>query len=289
MRFQAPPECAYLPARPMLAKLSRIAADPRRYLTAARARALHQLKRWEHHLTPCFAPTAYFLQGQMDIHPTSRWYRPEFAQETGGFFLPGDPVERTITEFHTCDLVRRDMLILLLRTILERKIPGDLAEIGVYQGHTARLFHHYLPERPLHLFDTFSGFAEADMLSESKVTGLKVSAEFADTSVEMVLRRIAPRQPENIIVHAGFFPSTVPPGWEEKQFAFVHLDADLYEPILAGLHYFYPKLPVGGMIVVHDYNAWPGSRRAVTEFLVGKREMAIPLPDKSGSALIVKQ
>ena len=273
----------------MLHQLAKLVADPRRYLPAARAKMLHQLKRWEHHLTPCFAPTAYFLQGQMDIHPVSRWYRPEFAAETGGFFLPGDPVERKITDFHTCDLVRRDMLILLLRTILERKIPGDIVELGVYQGHTARLFHHYIPERPLHLFDTFSGFAETDMRSEAAVTGLQVAAEFADTSVEMVLRRIAPRQPENVIVHAGFFPGTVPAGWEEKRFAFVHLDADLYEPILAGLHYFYPKVPAGGMIVVHDYNAWPGSRRAVTEFLADKREIAIPLPDKSGSALIVKQ
>jgi O-methyltransferase len=225
----------------------------------------------------------------MDINPVSRWYSEDFVRTTGGFFLPGDPVERKITEFHACDLVRRDMLILFLRTILERKIPGDLAELGVYQGHTARLFHHYLPERPLHLFDTFSGFDEADMTSEAKVTGLKVAAEFADTSVEMVLKRIAPRQPENVVVHQGFFPGTIPSGWEEKQFAFVHVDADLYEPILAALRYFYPKVPAGGMIVVHDYNAWPGSRRAVTEFLADKKEPAIPLPDKSGSALIVKQ
>lgn len=272
----------------MLRQLAKLAANPVRYLPVARARMLHQCKRWEHHLAPWFARTAYYLQGQMDINPLSRWHRPEFARETGGFFLPGDPVERKITDFHTHDLVRRDMLILLLRTILERKIPGDLAELGVYQGHTARLFHHYIPERPLHLFDTFSGFAESDMLSESKVTGLKVAAEFADTSVATVLRRIAVRQPENVVVHAGFFPSTVPSGWEEKQFAFVHLDADLYEPILAGLRYFHPKIPAGGMLVVHDYNAWPGARRAVDEFFADKRERPIPMPDKSGSVVITK-
>ena len=273
----------------MIQKLTKLVAKPGLYLPVARERVLHQLKRWEHHLTPLFARTAYFLQGQMDIHPFSRWHRPEFIQATGGFFLPDDPVDRTITEFEPCDLVRRDMLILLLRTILERKVPGELADLGVYQGQTARLFHHYLPERPLHLFDTFTGFAESDVLSESKKTGLKVRPEFADTSVETVLRRVASRRPENVIIHAGFFPATVPANWQEKQFAFVHLDADLYEPILAGLQYFYPKVPTGGMIVVHDYNAWPGARRAVTEFLADKREPPIPLPDKSGSALIVKQ
>jgi O-methyltransferase len=124
---------------------------------------------------------------------------------------------------------------------------------------------------------------------EARVTGHRtVEAEFADTSVEAVRRYIAPRRPENVVIHAGFFPATVPADWKEKEFAFVHLDADLYEPVLAGLHYFYDKVPPGGMIVVHDYNAWPGARRAVDEFFTGKRELPTPMPDKSGSALIVK-
>ena len=273
----------------MIRQLIKLASKPGHYLPIARERFLHSLKRMEHRLTPGFARTAYFLQGQMDIHPVSRWYRPEFIAKTGGFFVAGDPVERTIAEFHADDLVRRDMLILLLRTILINKIPGDLAELGVYQGHTAKLFHHYLPERVLHLFDTFSGFAKEDVIAEAKITGLKPEqTEFTDTSVDGVLRRIAPSRQENIVIHEGFFPATVPADWEEKQFAFVHLDADLYEPVLAGLRYFYDRVPAGGMIVVHDYNAWPGSRRAVDEFFAGKRELPIPMPDKSGSALIVK-
>ena len=56
------------------------------------------------------------------------------------------------------DTVRRDMLVLLLRDLIERRVPGDMAELGVYKGLTARLIHHYAPERTLHLYDTFQGF-----------------------------------------------------------------------------------------------------------------------------------
>jgi len=70
---------------------------------------------------------------------------------------------------------------------------------------------------------------------------------------------------------------------------FVHLDADLYDPTLSGLRFFYPRLSKRGILLVHDYNAWPGARRAVDEFFSALPELPIPMPDKSGSALIVKQ
>ena len=39
------------------------------------------------------------------------------------------------------------MTILLLRSILERNIKGELAELGVWKGYTAKLIHCYVPER----------------------------------------------------------------------------------------------------------------------------------------------
>jgi hypothetical protein len=96
---------------------------------------------------PVFAKSAFFLQGQMDIHPKSRWHRVDFVARNGGFFRNDDPVARRIEPFHAYDLVRRDMLVLLVRSLLERQIAGDFAELGVYKGMTARLLHHYAPAR----------------------------------------------------------------------------------------------------------------------------------------------
>jgi hypothetical protein len=48
-------------------------------------------------------------------------------------------------------------------------------------------------------------------------------------------------------------------------------------------------MSVGGIIIVHDYNAWIGARQAVDDFFFDKSEIPVPMPDKSGSVLIVKQ
>jgi O-methyltransferase len=239
--------------------------------------------------TPLLKNTSFFMQGQMDISPRSRWYNKEFEQETGGFFPKNSRDGRKIFDLEPWDCTRRDMLILLLRTVIERDIKGDLAEVGVYKGNTARLIHHYLPERKLHLFDTFEGFTERSVTAEKENTSFATKGhKFSDTSLEGVKRYVA-QQNDNVHYYKGYFPDSIPPGFGASTFSFVSLDADLFEPTLEGLKFFYPRMSVNGLLVVHDYNAWIGARKAVDEFFLDKAEMPVPMPDKSGSALIIKQ
>lgn len=111
---------------------------------------------------------------------------------------------------------------------------------------------------------------------------------FTDTSVEGVKNHIAPLN-GNVKFYPGFFPHTIPEGFDNARFSFVHLDADLYEPVLDWLKYFYDRVIPGGYMLVNDYNAWIGERKVVIEFFKSKMEIPIPMPDKSGSALIQKQ
>jgi O-methyltransferase len=232
-----------------------------------------------------FSSSAFFLQGQMDIHPKSLWHNPAFVEATGGFFP--DKQKRAIKDLEPWDNTRRDMIILLLRTMIEHQTPGDFAEVGVYKGSTARLIHHYAPERCLHLFDTFEGFGPTLVMAEKTRTGHIVApSHFGDTNVEAVRRYIAPLN-ANVYLYKGLFPGSVPPALDSRRYSFVHLDVDLYESTLAGLQFFYPRMSPGGMILVHDYNAWPGARKAVDEFMRGRFPVPIPMPDKSGSALIL--
>src|SRR5690242_6429330 len=115
----------------MITKAVKLIRDPKRYWPAAIQIFRHKLKVAESKLAPRFANTAFFLQSQMDINPLSRWHRKEFIAQTGGYFVPGDARQRAIVDFDSWDLVRRDMLLLLLRAIVERNIPGDIAELGV--------------------------------------------------------------------------------------------------------------------------------------------------------------
>jgi O-methyltransferase len=127
-----------------------------------------------------------------------------------------------------------------------------------------------------------------DVSAEQRKTGLWATTEqFSDTDLESVRRFVAP-QNDNVRFYPGFFPASVPEELVRRPFALAHLDADLYEPTLAGLEFFYPRLASGGFLIVHDYNAWAGARQAVEDFMAGKPEVVLPMPDKSGSALIVK-
>ena len=232
---------------------------------------------------------SFFLEGQMDIHPKSLWHEPRFVAEFGGFQIPGEAHPRRIEKLVPWDGVRRDLLILLLRSMIVRGVPGALAELGVYQGATARLIHHYEPNRRLYLLDTFSGFGERSVAEESRYTGHPVEARtFSDTSMAEVLAAVGAVN-GNVTPVPGFFPDSVTEDLARESFAFVHVDADLYAPIHSGLEFFYPRLNPGGILVVHDYNAWPGARMAVDTFMADKPEVPLPMPDKSGSVVIVKQ
>jgi len=68
---------------------------------------------------------------------------------------------------------------------------------------------------------------------------------------------------------AGWIPqvfASVP----EQNWAFVHLDVTLYEPTLAALEYFYPRLSTGGVIVCDGSIFCPGAKRAWDEFCAGR-------------------
>jgi O-methyltransferase len=225
------------------------------------------------------------VQYVMDIDPTSWWSAKELTARFGGFHPPGE--QRTLMPSFPGDQVRTDMLTLLLREITVQAVPGAMAELGVHRGGSARLLHHYCPERKLFLFDTFSGFTDGDMAKESMRVGYNEKQQFADTDCASVLRTIAPRTPNAILV-PGWFPSSVTPEISHETFAFVHLDADLEEPTRSGLEFFWPRLNRGGFVVVHDYNAWPGARIAVDDFRRKQAVAAIPMPDKSGSIVLAK-
>lgn len=184
------------------------------------------------------------------------------------------------------DHVRLSSLELISYEINLKKLEGNVAELGVYKGKFARYINQYFPNRTLYLFDTFEGFNEADIAKEKQHNFSGGDQNFADTSVERVLQQMP--YPQQCKPFKGFFPESAKNVTD--QFVFVSLDADLYDPLYAGLHFFYPKLVHGGYIFVHDFNNdhYRGARKAVEEFCKEQRINYLPLPDSGGSAVIMK-
>jgi O-methyltransferase len=166
------------------------------------------------------------------------------------------------------------------------KIPGAFAEVGVYRGDSAAILHALDPERELHLFDTFTGFPASDLEGETGEAATYTTDHFADVDVENILKRFDDN--DKIHIHKGCFPETTV-GLEERRFAMVNLDADLYKPTKASLEFFYPRLSPGGVILIHDYNdKWPGIMKAVNEFVVNIPETIVLMPDTDVTVVIVK-
>ena len=148
------------------------------------------------------------------------------------------------------------------------KIAGEIAEVGVYRGGSARLICEVRGERALYLFDTFEGLPES-----RKVDALFQGGQYA-AHLEQVQAYLA-RFPE-IRYFKGMFPATSGPV-ADKRFSFVHLDVDLYQSTRDGLEFFYPRMNPGGIILIHDYLWAEGVRQAVDEFLAARPEPVLEL------------
>ena len=71
---------------------------------------------------------------------------------------------------------------------------------------------------------------------------------------------------------------------KDKTFSLVHIDVDLYEPTLASLAFFWPRISAGGMIVCDDYGfeSCPGARRAMDEFFAERGLSVVHLTTGQG-------
>jgi hypothetical protein len=160
-------------------------------------------------------------------------------------------------------------------------VEGDIAEVGVFRGGSAKLIAEAKGDRELHLFDSFTGLPE---LTEKDSASLFQPGQFLamEDEVRRYLSSFA-----NVFIHKGWFPGTARSVGSRK-FSFVHLDVDLFEPTRDALEFFYPRLSRGAVLVSHDYNYAAGVRRAFDEFFLDKPENVLEQPGGT-QCFIVKQ
>ncbi|MBI4986407.1 MAG: GSCFA domain-containing protein [Rhodocyclales bacterium] len=156
-------------------------------------------------------------------------------------------------------------------------LPGKRCECGVLRGFSALLMARLAAQRGvdpgLILIDSFEGLSAPtgeDAIEETAADGRVVKRQthqaghFA-TPIEYVRQVL--RDFPDIAILKGWVPEVFAQLPDER-YAFVHLDLDLYEPIKAGLEYFYPRMVPGGILVNDDYGStlFPGAGKAWREF-----------------------
>jgi O-methyltransferase len=87
---------------------------------------------------------------------------------------------------YTNEYVRLSQLDLAVHEIKTRNVRGEVAEVGVYQGHFSAILNRAFPDRKLYLFDTFEGFDGNQEQSDRQKHGLTYIRDFTDTSVGVV-------------------------------------------------------------------------------------------------------
>lgn len=142
-----------------------------------------------------------------------------------------------------------------------KNIEGDLAEVGVWKGGTAKIMREN-SDKPMYLFDTFEGLPDCmieEDLNHKQFPGICKAEESFVKELNL----------PNTTIVKGIFPETSSI-IKDKHFSFVHLDTDIYKSTLDGLEFFFPRMTKGGKIIIHDYPYHPGVRKAADEYLKDK-------------------
>ena len=170
-----------------------------------------------------------------------------------------------------------------VRYVDKHQIAGAFVECGVWRGGSslaAALMFAALGDvtRESHLFDTFEGMSaptEFDRRSRDAAPAaalLETSGRdekiWCVSSLEEVRANLAgagcPMDRTHLV--AGCVEDTIPAA-APAEIAILRLDTDWYESTRHELRHLYPRLAVGGVLIIDDYGAWEGARRAVDEFI----------------------
>lgn len=165
------------------------------------------------------------------------------------------------------------------------RVEGDLVEIGVCKGGSSMcmalssLRHENL--RHIHLYDTFAGMSKPckrDVKFSSNATANEVMQKWEQlqkeeynewcygslTEVKINMERT--KYPKELI-HYYLGDVTKDTPFIPEKIALLRIDVDFYEPTLAALEKFYPKLQKGGILIMDDFNCWVGAQKAWTEYV----------------------
>jgi hypothetical protein len=134
-------------------------------------------------------------------------------------------------------------------------------------------------DRDLYLFDTFEGMPQPTQLDKDfknrpaqRIFELtKKSPDASDwcaASIEDVRENmLSTKYPkEQIHFIQGKVESTIPDN-APKEISILRLDTDWFESTWHELIHLYPRLVVGGVLIIDDYGHWQGARKAVDDFL----------------------
>jgi asparagine synthase (glutamine-hydrolysing) len=187
--------------------------------------------------------------------------------------------------------------------VSRHNVPGAFVEAGCALGGSSILIAKTKPNgRPLHVYDVF-GMIPAptaddtpevheryQVIVEGKSRGIGgdlyygYQPDLYDIVLHNFRRFDLSIDQDGIHLHRGLVQDTLQ---LDEPIALAHIDVDWYEPVKVCLERLFPRLSVGGMLILDDYYDWGGCRKATDEYL-RTVEGQVALDDSAGSLIITK-
>jgi len=183
---------------------------------------------------------------------------------------------------------RMDNIEQCVRQALADGVPGDLIETGVWRGGAAIFMRGVLKarevtDRRVWVADSFQGLPPPDpAVAQDRGSIAHVFEELrvSRQQVEENFRRYDLLD-EQVCFLEGWFADTLPEAPIER-LAVMRLDGDMYGSTMDALRALYPRLSIGGHVIIDDYGALQECRAAVEDY---RRELAIEDPLHSFDAI----
>ena len=216
------------------------------------------------------------LRGKRVVDPEGKYVTVEPAPVDAhnkyyGFIWP--------TRAHTMiGIPRLDNIQHCVETVLKAGVAGDLIETGVWRGGAVIFMRGILKaygvtDRKVWVADSFEGLPEASHTRYPLETD-KEFDKYRDLAVSFAeVARNFKRYDlldDQVRFLKGWFRDTLPTAPIEK-LAVMRLDGDMYESTMDALVNLYPKLSVGGFVIIDDYNAVQSCNDAVEDFRKARR------------------
>lgn len=161
----------------------------------------------------------------------------------------------------------------LVTDVVERGVPGDLVETGVWRGGACIFMKGILRAmgdrgRTVWVCDSFEGLPLPDpAYPADDGIDLQQYGQLAVTQEDVAenFRRFGLLD-DRVRFLKGWFKDTLPTAPIDR-IAVLRLDGDLYQSTMDALSALYPKVSPGGYVIVDDYHAFEACSRAVHDYL----------------------
>jgi O-methyltransferase len=185
-------------------------------------------------------------------------------------------------------LKRMENLQWCIEDVLDRGVPGDLIETGVWRGGATILMRAVLKtrmvtDRIVWCADSFEGLPVPD--------AHRYGADTNDTHYRFEGLRVGVDQVRHNFERYGLLDKQVQflVGWFEDTLAsapiqalsILRLDGDMYSSTIQALEALYPKVQQGGYCIIDDYGNIPACRQAVNDYRA-RYDLREPVRDIDG-------